>query len=81
MMLVFLMILTIYTSSCGIQRGVVQLDIPSPPVLPTPHFEQCGIKYCTNKEGLRNVLDRDMIRDAYEQKLISMIKGCNTLLK
>lgn len=82
---VFLIVLTIWLSS-GCTHTKVKFDILERPVLPvatwhivTGETEENRL-YCTTQRGAGNLLERELIRDAYEASLKIIIKGCNKAL-
>lgn len=79
-LMIYLGMLTIFLSSCYHNQHI-QFDIPKRDMLPVPQFERCNDKYCTTESGLRDYLKRDTLRDAYEEKLVNTINGCNAILK
>lgn len=72
--------LIICLSSC-VHRESVQFDTPTRDPLPQPEWTEKDGMYCVTEKGAREILTREVLRNAYEEKLRATIEGCNKALK
>ena len=73
--------LMMFLVSCGAKKEIVQFDILERPTLPRAQWTPRGEYFCIDETGARILLEREIIRDAYEQQLKSTIEGCNEALR
>ena len=61
-------------SGCGSPRW---FDVPERPILPVSSWQISGDLYCTDEDGTRLLLEREVIRNSFELELKETIKACN----
>ncbi len=84
-LMIFFVILIIFISNSCIHHASIQFDVPQREELPDAIFSKCdskeAVQYCTTTNGIKALIKRDTIRDAYEKKLVNTVNSCNEVLK
>ena len=56
-------------------------EIPARPELPNPSWEKVDKLYCIDDDGAIAMLEREIIRDSYEDELKAVIRAYNKMVK
>ena len=67
--------------SCGLKKELVQFDVTERPLLPRALWAEKEGLLCVSEIGARTLLEREIIRDAYEKQLKATVEGCNEALR